>query len=548
MMTCLPPDRGFRVLVRVLVALLAATAPAAAQQAEVVELMALVWDDGVAAALERYDAWPDDERDPGRLVRLADQLLWTGRDGAALEILARADEEAPGRAEIGFHQGRAHLHRGRTEPALEAFGRGLAAVEADTTLNESERSALANRFRNRIRFLSDAEASTARIGAYRSPDGRTVAFKFDPYVHTFPALVDLASGENRVLYPSAEQPLEWRDGDGQPAGTVAFEEGQGGVPTLVMRDAEGFERRAEALPIAFETLRFSAGGASIEGTLVRPASDGPVPAVVLLHGAGLSTRYNLMHEAIAFAVAGVAALVYDKPGLGHSSGGNWLLLSIPDQAAHAGAAVDLLKARDDIDAVGVWGFSQGGWVAPLAARASGTIDFVITVAGAAVDPQEQSVQASVRRMHGNGFATADVEAAVGFLRGMWSRVNAGADAADLQDLYAAADGAEWGPLVPRPRLAFELAWWRENAVDAEGALEAVAVPFLGVFGELDDGVPPEDNLPPMARALAAAPTGDYTLTVLPGADHQMMVEGDYHPRYFATFTTWVSERFGVPRR
>ena len=54
-----------------------------------------------------------------------------------------------------------------------------------------------------------------------------------------------------------------------------------------------------------------------------------------------------------------------------------------DQAEVTLAALDYLRARDDIrpDRVGLWGHSQGGMIAPLAAAISDKVAFLIEVSG-----------------------------------------------------------------------------------------------------------------------------------------------------------------------
>ncbi len=67
---------------------------------------------------------------------------------------------------------------------------------------------------------------------------------------------------------------------------------------------------------------------------------------------------------------GFAVLSYDKRGVGGSTG-DWRSASFHDLAGDALAGVRLLRTDDEIDpaAIGVLGWSNGGWVAPLVARA-----------------------------------------------------------------------------------------------------------------------------------------------------------------------------------
>jgi dienelactone hydrolase len=61
------------------------------------------------------------------------------------------------------------------------------------------------------------------------------------------------------------------------------------------------------------------------------------------------------------------------------------------QVQDAMRVVDDLAERPDIDAerVGLWGFSQGAWVAPLAASRSTKVRFLVLLASTGVTPAEQ---------------------------------------------------------------------------------------------------------------------------------------------------------------
>jgi pimeloyl-ACP methyl ester carboxylesterase len=369
-------------------------------------------------------------------------------------------------------------------------------------------------------------------------------FKFDPYLNTFPALLDPSTGITRILFPADSSALEWQDEDNRPAGSVRFEGGTGNHAVLVIRDG-GEERRATGLGIVQEVLRFQSAGAMVEGTLFRPSRMDRTPGVVLTHGAGLSSRYNLALEAVAYAAAGVAAFTYDKPGLGRSTGGNWLLLSIEDQVAYVTEAVDQLRGRG-IRAVGVWGFSQGGWVAPMAAGRSSSVAFVVMASGAAVSPQQQYNQAVALRLRKAGIPDNQVEEALQHQQAVWSQVNAGTGLNGLQDVYARASTAPWAGQVPRLTFQWELDWWRQNEVDARSALESLRVPLLALFGEEDETVQPRTNVPLLAQYLAASPVHDYTITVLPGANHQFMTGNHYQGQYFPAMVGWVTSRFRPP--
>lgn len=124
-------------------------------------------------------------------------------------------------------------------------------------------------------------------------------------------------------------------------------------------------------------------GATRHGTVVAPADiAAPGPAMVLVHGGGAGPREWLRQEAEAFARAGIVTLIYDK----RTDGYTLTQRSYQRLADDALAAVRRLRTWPgvDPDRVGLWGVSEGGWVAPLAAVASEEVAFVITVGASGV--------------------------------------------------------------------------------------------------------------------------------------------------------------------
>jgi hypothetical protein len=135
-------------------------------------------------------------------------------------------------------------------------------------------------------------------------------------------------------------------------------------------------------------VKFDSGGAQLAGRLVMPQGDARVPIVVLVHGSeNFSARdfYCLQRQ---FPAQGIGVFVYDKRGTGASGGHysqNYLLLA-DDVIAAMNEAKRLAGAR--AGRIGYQGGSQGGWVAPLAAKIA-PVDFVIVGFGLAVSPLEE---------------------------------------------------------------------------------------------------------------------------------------------------------------
>jgi uncharacterized protein len=87
---------------------------------------------------------------------------------------------------------------------------------------------------------------------------------------------------------------------------------------------------------------------------------------------------------------------------------------------------DALAVRDAIDVprAGLWGVSQGGWIAPLAASMSDRITFVVGLAATGVTPSEQMMYAVAQQLERAGYRSASVKRAL--RRGR--RLDAGATA------------------------------------------------------------------------------------------------------------------------
>jgi len=124
---------------------------------------------------------------------------------------------------------------------------------------------------------------------------------------------------------------------------------------------------------------------TLAGTLLMPATKGPHPALVLIHGSTPLVRYYFGAAPYNYAANGIAVLFYDKRGCGES-GGKLSGATIETLAADAVAGVKYLKNRKDINPnqIGVDGHSQGGWVAPTAAVMSKDVAFVMAGAGEAL--------------------------------------------------------------------------------------------------------------------------------------------------------------------
>jgi hypothetical protein len=217
----------------------------------------------------------------------------------------------------------------------------------------------------------------------------------------------LRSGINVDIGPADGGHLRWRRADGT-TGLLTETPGDGWASTL------GWTGRSDGKRVSFSTCAagrivfagvpgqrvefdvqdtfFSGAGVRLAGRLVLPKGKGRVPLVVLVHGSEhFSARdfYTLQRQLPA---EGIGVFVYDKRGTGASGGmytQNYLMLAVDAVAAMREAK---RLAGDRVGRVGYQGGSQGGWVAPLAAKIE-PVDFVIVGFGLAVSPIEEDREA-----------------------------------------------------------------------------------------------------------------------------------------------------------
>src|SRR5688572_17309072 len=173
-------------------------------------------------------------------------------------------------------------------------------------------------------------------------------------------------------------------------GTVARRAGN--VDTIVWTPQGGTERVLARVPLRETNVDWTNGNARLAGTLILPPGQGHFPAVVMLHGAGAETRESSRVFAYYLAGRGVASLIYDKRSTGSSTGDSFNVpFAVLARDALGGA--ELLRRTPEIrkDRIGMFGPSQGSWIALEATQLDPDIAFLILQSGDATTPLEQEM-------------------------------------------------------------------------------------------------------------------------------------------------------------
>lgn len=317
----------------------------------------------------------------------------------------------------------------------------------------------------------------------------------------------------------------------------------------------GCSRSLSQTPVRRQPVTFSSGGATLAGTLFLPGKPGRYPAVVLFHGSGPQARDS--DRAEWFAGIGVAALAYDKRGVGQSTG-DFRKIPFQNLVEDGLSGIAFLKARNDIDPqhIGVWGLSQGGWLGPLAASRSNDVAFVIAVSGPGVSPGEQMIFYYASELRREGFSDSDIEEASALRRQVWNYLanGTGVEAAKSQIQRSKAKGWYTSVRSQQDDLfgSFDDArrirsnnWYKtEMNYDPTATLRKLKVPALFLFGSDDQLVPVPKSAEVIRQTLTEIGHKDFTIQIFPGADHGLRVHdatgsNRLAPGYEETMKQWV---------
>lgn len=254
------------------------------------------------------------------------------------------------------------------------------------------------------------------------------------------------------------------------------------------------------------------GGLALRGFIVAPVTAGRFPGLVMVGGSGASTTSDFAEEAAAFAARGIVTLIYDKRTVGYSD----FHRDYSVLAKDAVGGVLLLRARPDVDPsmIGVFGLSEGAWVAPLAATQTNHIAYVITVGAAGGTPAQQ----------------------VAWQYGEWLRHAGVGDSLQRMMHTATRVGVAYGLIA-------------EANFDGASVWRRVHQPVLALWGVYDRHDAPAESSHLIEQALQRAGNRHYTIRFISNAQHDLHTTNNHGydnlhglaPGYADTVGAWVND-------
>jgi len=398
-------------------------------------------------------------------------------------------------------------------------------------------------------------AMVCHVGVYRLEDG---------------SWVDVAPLESRGL--------RWRRLDGATAKMMLDADGhwvstlgsttrvEGPQPQLGTCDEgrivfEGKTGRQVALDTRATTF-IGQGGTRLNGRLILPPGDAPVPIMVEVHGSEGANALDFNPFQRFAPASGVGVFVYAKRGSGGSEGRytqDFYVLA-EDAAPARRRARRLAGAR--AGRVGLHGASQGGWIAPLAASRT-PVDFVTVAFGLAYGALSEDSDQVVLDLKAKGWG-ADVLEQARAITDVTSAFIASHGKTGFGDLEAvrARYGAEpWfvdikgeftGFLLNTPNdqiiaMAPVLDLGTSWDYDPLPVLSRLGTPMLWIQAEDDIGAPPDAT---RQRLIDLAAQGrPVTLLEYPDTDHGIVrfetapngarTSLGYAPGYYQAVLDWA---------
>ena len=354
-----------------------------------------------------------------------------------------------------------------------------------------------------------------------------------------------------------------------------------------------------------QEIRFTSGSTSLAGTLFWPVERAGCPAVVVLAGSDRSKRGGLRTSiAEYFAAHGVAAMVYDSPGTGSSSG-NALLQSNADRVAEALSAVAYLRGLQGIrsTAVGLLGGSEGANIALMASAKEPGVAFVIPVSGSlGVSILDIMRYSAEKKGYERGLTPDEILQAMTFKEIAFALLS-GVEIVEwslIESRVKQWDDATWPAFIEIARQRgkelthqqkeafldsfrkivahFETQRWF-NAVEIGNAVqrlvglntdaffgllesgrfsrdwerslcfsaEDIRCPVLAIWGQEDSYLPPNQSAARLKKYLTDTGHPDFEVIVFQNASHFLTLPGsrsDFVPGYLDTMVNWVGRHFG----
>lgn len=360
---------------------------------------------------------------------------------------------------------------------------------------------------------------------------------------------------------------KWKQ-KGQPTRTLTFTKQVASQQTVLKRP----QMPVGDLPYVVKNVRFKnakAQGVELAGTLTLPNQKGHFPAAILISGSGPQDRDETFMDHKPFAVLadhltrqGIAVLRYDDRGVAESTGNHSNATSL-DFASDVNAAFEFLRTQPQINpkAIGLIGHSEGGLIAPLAAKTNTDIGYLVMLAGPGVNTvdlmlAQQRAFAEIQQV-----TSAEIDDMQSVTKALMTAVkNAETPKQAQQDVMSLLTSQSMAklkaPEAQKDHIAGSfLSPWYQYFIKYEPAqyFKDKSMPILAFYGELDIQVTAKENYAGLSELLGEHQ--DSEIMLMPKMNHLFQeaktgamteyrnIEQTMSPKVLNKMSEWINTRF-----
>ena len=279
-----------------------------------------------------------------------------------------------------------------------------------------------------------------------------------------------------------------------------------------------------AAGIRTRDVTFRDNDITLAGTLVLSRTPVRHPAILFLQGSGPEGRWANHYLAQKFAESGIAALIYDKRGVGQSTG-NWKTVGFDALAEDAVAGIRFLQSQPEVDSIriGIYGHSQGGTIAPLIATRAADLAFVIASAASGISPADCEIYSVENSIGVSRLPPAERADAQSYIHELVEVAYRGKNRETLDAMSARFKGRNWFFNPPPPDNSF----WAISRLTAGfnplNYWHQVRAPVLLLYGAHDERVPPALSAAEIQDVLKAGGNKQVSVKVFANADHTFTI-------------------------
>ncbi len=281
---------------------------------------------------------------------------------------------------------------------------------------------------------------------------------------------------------------------------------------------------------------------TLAGTFTIPKGKGKFPTVVLITGSGPQNRDEELLGHKPFLVLsdyltrkGIAVLRFDDRGFGKSTG-DFALATSTDFATDVEAAINYLLTRIEVDKkkIGLIGHSEGGIIAPMVAKNSKHVKFIVLMSGTGIPGSELLLLQQELIGRGMGITEEELQKSKKLNEAIFRLINATSEAEQLKNELATlvSEFVRDNPQMANPQNLSEVeivntvikqyaSPWMINFIKHNPAndLEKVTCAVLAINGEKDLQVPADLNLNAIQAALDRGGNTSYDIRKLADLNH-----------------------------